>query len=782
MPRTHKTLRALRVLDRLTVGPVELKPDRLSARYQVRVGNQTAETRLSYKWGEPVFDPEALADRNLASLVAAQVALNYGLFAREIVLHGPLHATDQRFLEEMARNTAREILVLKILEPNPFLVDGLQPLEPPDQRDFLQAKLRFPDAAQAADLPRIPWETDRRRHAVLASGGKDSLLSHGLLDEIGREVHSLFVNESGRHWYTALNAFRHFDQHVPHTARVWTNADRVFTFMLRQIPLVRPDFASLRADIYPLRLWTVAVFLFGALPLVRRRGIARIVIGDEHDTSLRLRHRGIPHYGGLYDQSRWFDDALSRFYSRKGWGISQFSILRPLSDLLIEKVLARRYPALLQLQTSCHATHLVGERALPCGKCEKCRRIIGMLVALGEDPAVCGYTPAQVEPGLVSLTRLGAHQEEECTHQVLELLREQNKLPAAATLPPTLRPHPEVMQLRFHPERSPLDGIPVDLRAPLVRLLLEHADGAVRRSGRDWREVDPLDPDILAAPYRFERPRPATDVARPRGTGPHPSDSSLLADLTWPEAQRRFTETDVALLPVGALEQHGPHLPLDVDAYDADRLCREVADRCPPPRPLVLPAIPYGVSYHHEGFAGTVSIDPQTLAQLVYEVGCSVARHGVVKLILVNGHGGNSPALHLAAQRINRDAHIFTCVETGETSDEAVEALAETSNDVHAGEIETSTTLALRPEVVRLQRARARVPHFSSDFLEFSSRRSVGWYARTALLSEDGTLGDPTRASVEKGQAMWTVMVDQLHAFVRDLQAMSLEDLYDRRY
>lgn len=159
-----------------------------------------------------------------------------------------------------------------------------------------------------------------------------------------------------------------------------------------------------------------------------------------------------------------------------------------------------------------------------------------------------------------------------------------------------------------------------------------------------------------------------------------------------------------------------------------------------------------------------------------------MARHGVVKLILVNGHGGNSPALHLAAQRINRDAHIFTCVETGETSDEAVEALAETSNDVHAGEIETSTTLALRPEVVRLQRARARVPHFSSDFLEFSSRRSVGWYARTALLSEDGTLGDPTRASVEKGQAMWTVMVDQLHAFVRDLQAMSLEDLYDRRY
>ena len=84
----------------------------------------------------------------------------------------------------------------------------------------------------------IAWDPpDPGRHAVLSSGGKDSLLTYGLLQEIGREVHPIFVNESGRHWFTALNAYRHFESKVPHTARVWTNCDRVFSSMLKTFDL-----------------------------------------------------------------------------------------------------------------------------------------------------------------------------------------------------------------------------------------------------------------------------------------------------------------------------------------------------------------------------------------------------------------------------------------------------------------------------------------------------------------------------------------------------------------
>jgi hypothetical protein len=84
----------------------------------------------------------------------------------------------------------------------------------------------------------------------------------------------------------------------------------------------------------------VAVFLFGVLPLLRRRGVARVAIGDEYDTTRRERFEGIPHYDGLYDQSRFFDEALTRFFERKGWGVQQFSLLRPLSELLVERTLA----------------------------------------------------------------------------------------------------------------------------------------------------------------------------------------------------------------------------------------------------------------------------------------------------------------------------------------------------------------------------------------------------------------------------------------------------------
>ncbi|MCB0304678.1 MAG: creatininase family protein, partial [Calditrichaeota bacterium] len=78
----------------------------------------------------------------------------------------------------------------------------------------------------------------------------------------------------------------------------------------------------------------------------------------------------------------------------------------------------------------------------------------------------------------------------------------------------------------------------------------------------------------------------------------------LLGEMTWPEAKEVFATIDVALLPVGAIEQHGPHLPLDTDSFDADFLARSVAAQCSDPKPIVLPLIPYGVSYHHDEFSG----------------------------------------------------------------------------------------------------------------------------------------------------------------------------------
>lgn len=769
----------LRVIDKLEIGPPRVEKRRIASSYAVFRDGRQEKTDLVFTYGEDVFDAANLADQNLAAMITAQVALNYGLFCDRIVFRGDFDAVDRRFLRGMAENTAREIYVKKFLEPNPFLRGDAAAMPAVRSKVYLHAALEFPDAHGTGNIGWNPEESRKGRVAISSSGGKDSLLSFGLLRELGYEVHPIFGNESGRHWFTALNAYRAFKENIPHTARVWMNSDRVFAFMLRHLPFVRQDFSSVRSDEYPIRLWTVAVFLFGALPLLKRRGVGRLVIGDEFDTTDRRTHNGIPHYNGLYDQSRYFDNALSRYYARKKWRLSQFSLLRPMSEMLIEKTLVQRYPELFRNQTSCHATHTLDGRVFPCGKCEKCRRVVGMVLAAGGDPKLCGYSDEQISDCIEALSAKGVHQETAGAEHLMWMLEEQGILDRGGSRRHVARQHPEVLELRFDREHSPMDAVPAEMREPLYRILLEYADGAVRRQGRRWLRIDAKKDPGLHRPYAFERSKPDPDKQTKDSSRPHGCN---LAEMTWPEAQIRFKEVDVALLPVGAIEQHGPHLPLDTDAFDAEYLARSVAERCSDPKPIVLPLVPYGVSYHHEGFSGTISIANQTLSRLVYDIGVSAARNGVTKLVIINGHGGNDPALNYAAQEINRDAHIFVAVDTGETSDVDIYGMVDTPNDVHAGEIETSTSMAVRPELVRSDRLERMVPQFSSRYLNFTSKRGISWHAFTKKISESGVMGDPTRASAEKGEKMWEFMIEHLVMFIEDLKRLTLDEIHHRRY
>ncbi len=256
----------------------------------------------------------------------------------------------------------------------------------------------------------------------------------------------------------------------------------------------------------------------------------------------------------------------------------------------------------------------------------------------------------------------------------------------------------------------------------------------------------------------------------------------LWEKLTWQEIQAYLKEVDTVILPCGAIEQHGPHLPVDIDYFDAVYLAREVAVRCTDPKPLVLPAIPFGVSYHHEDFKGTLSVTNEALSRFVYDIGMSLARNGVKKIVILNGHGDNAPTLNFAAQMINRDAHIFVCVDTGDTSDVDLYNLIETPNDIHAGEIETSTTLAIRPEVVKMDKAVNETLEFGSRYLDFDSERGVNWYVRTKKISQSGVMGDATKATEEKGRKMWELMIAHLVHFVEGIKTIPLEDLYQRRY
>ena len=251
---------------------------------------------------------------------------------------------------------------------------------------------------------------------------------------------------------------------------------------------------------------------------------------------------------------------------------------------------------------------------------------------------------------------------------------------------------------------------------------------------------------------------------------------------SWPEISERLKKVDTAILPCGAIEQHGPHLPLDLDYFDAVYLARKVAEACQDPKPFVLPPVPYGVSYHHSDFKGTICVTNHSLSAIIYDIGMSLAYNGIKKIVILNGHGDNAPTLNYAAQMINRDARIFVCVETGETSDVDIYKLANTENDIHAGEIETSTALAVRPELVAMDKAVDHTLDLDNEFLDFTSDRGVSWYVHTKRLSESGVMGNASLGTAEKGAKMWEIMIEKMTEFVETIKNTPSDKLYQNRY
>lgn len=765
----------LQYIDLIEVGPARLEKNRLAMPYKIIVQQQSFQTELIYKYNECVFD-KSLESENLAGTIGSQVAINYGLFAKKILYKGVFTRADRKFIKDMTDITSNEILVHKVLKPNIYIKDEIKTLIENAGPVFSRAVIEFEEVrAEHGMLDKHnSWPSNDQSYLVLSSGGKDSLLGFSLLNELGHDIHPVFVNESGRHWFTSLNAYRYFRDNIQNTAKVWTNSDRVFNFFLRHLPFIKKDFSKISSDDYPVRLWTVAVFIFGVLPLAKKRKIARLIIGDEYDTTYKLSYRGVTHYNAVYDQGRYFDNAFTRYYMEKGYNICQFSILRNLSELMIQNILCKRYPEMQKLQVSCHSAIVDGDLARPCGKCEKCRRIISMLSAIGGDPKNNGYDDEHINNGIKAFALKKSKQEMACIKHTIYLLGKAGLIDAKTE---GLNPKDEVMAIRFDREKSPFATMPFDIRGPLYSIYSKYCTKTLVKEGRSWIEIDLLKHPLFKKPYPFNTGRKKTFPDRELKKLPF-----LWGELKWTEAKSYLETVDLALLPVGSIEQHGPHLPLDTDAFDAEYIAIEVARKCRAPRPLVLPLIPYGVSYHHEDFPGTVSISPETLFNIVYDIGISIAKNGITKLVIINGHGGNSPALNMAAQKINRDAHIFTCVDSGGSSDADIAELIETPNDVHAGETETSTSLANRKELVDMAMLKSFVPSFSSLYLNYTNNRSINWYARTAKLSKSGVLGDPGKASLQKGIAIWEIVISNLVKFVEELKNKDLDEIYQKKY
>lgn len=499
------TLESFKVLRKLSIKNIHIEPKKVKASYEIeKLNGELSSFELIYSYENSYFNKKDPKDANLASMMLAQVALNYGLFFDTIEFDGLFDKTDQRFLIDMIENTSREILTNKLLIKNEFLKLPFDSLKAEKRNLYTQARIVFTNTQFIGfKLQKEQTETDLNKYAILSSGGKDSLLTYGIIKEIG-EPYPVFINEAGRHWFTAVNSHRYYKEIEPNTEKPWCNSDRLFNWMLKQLPFIRENYANIRADIYPIRLWTVAVFLFGVLPIVRKKNIGNILIGDEYDTTVKGNIEGISHYNALYDQSKYFDNALTRYYRSKGWKINQFSLLRSLSELLIMKALIKRYPDLQEQQVSCHAAHEVDGRMHPCGKCEKCRRIIGMIKSLDENPEKCGYSETQIQNGLVALSSKAVKQIGSDAAHLYFMMIDKNLIEQNEFTKKAANKHPEIMKLRFDKERSNLEDIPGYIRKPLFDILAQYADGAVIRTNNRWAAFEMNDDFLNEAKYKFD--------------------------------------------------------------------------------------------------------------------------------------------------------------------------------------------------------------------------------------------------------------------------------------
>jgi len=130
-------------------------------------------------------------------------------------------------------------------------------------------------------------------------------------------------------------------------------------------------------------------------------------------------------------------------------------------------------------------------------------------------------------------------------------------------------------------------------------------------------------------------------------------EKGVLSDMTWKEVAEVMDAVKMVIIPVGSTEQHGPHLPLKHDAASAFYVAERLAEALYP-RVLVTPAIPFGVSYHHMHFPGTISVSPNTLTSLIADICESFVSHGVRNFLIINGHGGNFETLSTAVITVNR--------------------------------------------------------------------------------------------------------------------------------
>jgi creatinine amidohydrolase len=249
--------------------------------------------------------------------------------------------------------------------------------------------------------------------------------------------------------------------------------------------------------------------------------------------------------------------------------------------------------------------------------------------------------------------------------------------------------------------------------------------------------------------------------------------------LTWPEINIAVDQRKVIVLPIGSVEQHGYHLPIDVDVRIASSIALEAGKRSPEDL-LVMPPVTFGYCHHVMDFPGTISIEPSTFVKVLMDIARSVAHHGFKRIIMINGHGSNAHLVDQAGRQTNLQTDAMCCTLSwwqliAKYWNEEVRESGP-GGSAHACELETSVYLHLDAAAVRRDRISGALPNFVTDVpggdkwqwvdltLGAGPASIIDW---TSSYSESGSFGAPELATEEKGRLVFDRAVSELIDLVK---------------
>lgn len=234
----------------------------------------------------------------------------------------------------------------------------------------------------------------------------------------------------------------------------------------------------------------------------------------------------------------------------------------------------------------------------------------------------------------------------------------------------------------------------------------------------------------------------------------------FLREVSWFDLKGTITEDTIAVIPVGSTEQHGPHNPLGTDHMIAERMAAGAKDEA-----LITPTVPVGYSEHHRQFPGTLWVSPSVLQEYVLGICQSLQYHGIRKILIVNGHGGNTFSLMIVAMKM-REQGVFVGIHEWWRSCK--------EEDSHAGSGETSLNLYFYEHLVHMERAKDSETEWSPPL------HGTKILYDTIDFSDDGTVGKPSRATKGKGEVLYKNAVNQLKEIVQYLKDTPLQALLSK--